>query len=176
MFAVDRFAFLARQRRSLWVFCRFCDAAMKTCFVVLEQSEKTGSDESRVLQAHLRPQNTIPLRSSCGISSRSPAGQSQIHAASRQPRYERTRRHRLTVHKLSKTQNSSAAAQRARPPKLLDLSHSQAKQRRPSSSHGSGTDASGAPRRRDTSLRAAHRAPALHDPSEADDGAPDEFF
>jgi hypothetical protein len=34
---------------SFAAFARRVCAAMKTCFVVLEQSEKTGSDESRVL-------------------------------------------------------------------------------------------------------------------------------
>ena len=69
----------------------FLHAALgvKTCenlFCGFRQAEKTGSDESRVLQTRLRPQNTISLRSSAELALTVQLDQSQIHRVTLSPR------------------------------------------------------------------------------------------
>ena len=148
---------------------------MKTCFVVLDRPKKpvrTVPNSASVLDRKIR----FPLRSSCGISSHSPAGQSQNPPRHAEPQ---TSAGVVSVSQLigsaqlkTPQRPRDACARRSTQP---SLTAKQKQRARPAAMAPApmraallvATSAAFAPQ---------NRAPALDNPSEADDGAPDELF
>ena len=104
--AVDRSRSWLASDDPLWVFCRLCASrgGNENLFCGFSRP-KNRFRRARVPKAHLTAAKYDFFAVRLAELALSPAGQSQIHRASRKSSRERRRRQRLTAHKLSKTQN-----------------------------------------------------------------------